>query len=141
MNSIAAYRHLHVLHAIFKETFERAYQGQKLLCTLLVIRSFYGALITSGPHRIRMCTDIIAHLGYLNGLFKAIANANANSKRTIESWKIHANDKLRRKGCNASRPLKVDVAGLYTVDHAMMLTLWSSILDGTVNLLLTGAAN
>ena len=88
-----------------------------------------------------MCTDIIAHLGYLNGLFKAIANANANSKRTIESWKTHANEKLRRKGRNASRPLKVDVAGLYTVDHAMMLTLWSSILDGTVNLLLTGATN
>ena len=101
---------------------------------MLVIRSMYGILTISGPQKIRMAIDTLAHLGYLHGLFKAIANTNAKSVETLACWKIQDGDMLCRRARRACAPLRADVAGLYNIDHPMMLTLWATILDKTVAL-------
>ena len=92
-----------------------------------------------GPHKWQLVTDIISHLGFLNAVFKAVACTYESSGEALETWKSQGHNKLFRRMHRSCTPLKVKIAGMYHVDQSMMVSMWSFIMDGTVNLVLTGS--
>ena len=136
---IKAYRQLQVLHGIASDGISKAMQGQKLLCLTLVIRCLYGTVMIRDPQRVHLISDVISHLGFLHGVFKAVANTYGNSKGALKTWNAHGHNVLFRKLHRSCSPLKMSVGRMYYVDHSMMLSMWSFILNGTVNLVLTGS--
>ena len=92
-----------------------------------------------GPERVELFMDVTGHLGYLYGVFRATADTYANSVTTLESWKGYGQDGLVKRLQKSCVPLKMNMSGLYFVDHGMMLSMWAFVLDGTVNLVLSGS--
>ena len=135
-----AYRKLQVVQIMATDAVSIVLQVQQFLCIILIMRSLYGALVVDGPERGRMIVGIIAHFGFLRGVFKAVAEVYGNSDQVLASWSIHGRDKWFKRFRMSCRALKIDIAGLYYVDHSLMLTMCAIILDGTVNLLVTGSA-
>ena len=140
MKDAMTYRQLQVAQSVAKDAISIALQGQQCLCVVLIMRSLYGALVVDGPERGRMIVGIIAHFGFLRGVFKAVAEVSENSDAILSSWSIHGHDKWFRRFRRSCRALRFGMSGLYYVDHSMMLSMWAIILDGTVNLLVTGSA-
>ena len=134
-----AYRQLQVLQGIAHDAIARAMIGQKLLCLTLVIRCLYGAIMIRGPHRWQLVTDVVSHLGYLSAVFSAVARTYESSEEALTTWKSQRHNPLFRRIHRSCTPLKLRVGGMYHVDQGMMLSMFSFVLDGTVNLVLTGS--
>ena len=136
---IYSYRQLQVLQGIANEAISKVIQGQKLLCLTLVIRCLYGTIMVRDPQRWRLVTDVIGHLGFLHSVFKAVAYTYGSSEEALETWKSQRQNGLFRRLHRSCTPLKMRIGGMYHVDQSMMLSMWSFILNGTVNLVLTGS--
>ena len=136
---IKAYRQLQVLQGIASDAISKVIQGQKLLCLTLVIRCLYGTIMVRDPQRWRLVTDVIGHLGFLHSVFKAVAYTYERSEEALENWKSQRHNGLFRRMHRSCTPLKMRIGGMYHVDQSMMLSMWSFILNGTVNLVLTGS--
>ena len=87
----------------------KAMQGQKLLCLTLVIRCLYGTVMIRDPQRVHLISDVISHLGFLHGVFKAVANTYRNSKWALTTWNAHGHNVLFRKLHRSCSPLKMSV--------------------------------
>ena len=139
MTRINAYRQLQVLQGIASNGISKVMLGQKLLCLTLVIRCLYGTVMIRDPQRWRLVTDVIGHLGFLHSVFKAVAYTYGSSEEALETWKFQRHNPLFRRLHRSCTPLKMRIGGMYHVDQSMMLSMWCFILDGTVNLVLTGS--
>lgn len=138
-NRAATYRELQVLLSTVNYTFAYVLPGHKLLFMLLTIRAVYMMVKFPGLPRL-LGILLVAALGtYLGLIFTFLARFYEYSRETLFSWRSPqaGQDQWSLKCRRSFRPMKVEIGGFYYVDFGIVLTMFSIIIDYSVNLLLT----
>ena len=134
------YRTLQLLQSRANGTFRYTLAAGKVLFLLATIRCIYGVVKMDGLLQIFNFNCAIGCLIFLTLTFRALGQVFAESENRLMAQKrVMGRDKWFRRFLRSCRPLRFEIAHLYSVDPLMSLTMGSFVLQNVANLLMADA--
>ena len=130
------YRTLQLLQSRFNDTYSWPLAITKALSLLTILRTIHGTITKEGVFQIHQLFCSITHLGNVSVMFKAMSQVNEESRATLSAFKSKRGDAWFRRFQRSCPDLRVEIGGMYYADRGMNLTMYTFIVEQSVNILI-----
>ncbi|CAG7722307.1 unnamed protein product, partial [Allacma fusca] len=134
---IRNYRMLEILHAKAMSMYSGTVLPVHQWCSLTTATyCIYCSLKMKGIIAVVSMVGAFITLYWLFVAFTIFATIHSESKAVLNSWTIQKHDLGLQKTLKTLRPIKIHVGDYSFCDHSMVVTMFKSICEGTVDLLI-----
>ncbi|CAG7784816.1 unnamed protein product [Allacma fusca] len=98
----------------------------------------YGAVKLEGLFAAVMVVSAFIMLYYLAVVFTIFAKIHSISEELLHSWRKEQQNSFIRKTLTSFKPISIWIGSYYYCDQPMVLSMFQSILEGAVDLLMLG---
>ena len=130
------YRTLQLLQSRFNDAYSAPLAITKALSLLTILRTIHGTITKEGVFQIHQLFCSLTHLGNVSVMFKAMSQVNEESRLVLTAFKSKRNDAWFRRFQRSCRDLRVEIGGMYYADRGMNLTMYTFIVEQSVNILI-----
>ena len=131
------YRTLQVLQSKFNDVYRFPLAITQTLSLLIILRTIHGTITKEGVFQIHQLISSMTHLLNVSYMFKAMSQVNEGSRSVISAFKARRTDAWFRAFQRSCLDLRVQIGGLYYADRGMNLTMYSFIVEQSVNILIS----
>ncbi|CAG7730756.1 unnamed protein product [Allacma fusca] len=134
---IRNYRMLQILHSKAMSLYSGVVLPVHQLCYLTTASyCIYCSLALKGIIAVATMAGAFIILYWLLVAFTVFATIHRESQAVLNTWKVRKHDRWEQKTLKSLRPIKIQLGDYSFCDHSMIVTMFKSICEGAVDLVM-----